>query len=130
MEITKITAIAICGVLFSVLLKERNQTSGVCVALATTLIIAGYIIVELRSVASSFSKLLEYGKISAENYKSLIKVIGVAYFTEIGSGICKDAGESAIAAKVDIAGRICILTFTLPVISQLMDVIISALSLI
>lgn len=130
MEMTKVTAVAICGVLFSLLLKERNQSASICVTLATTLVIASFIIGELRLIVVTFLNILEQGNVSSENYKSLMKVIGVAYFTEIGSGICKDAGESAIAAKVDIAGRICILYFTLPVISQLMEVIISTLSLI
>ena len=44
----------------------------------------------------------------------LVKIIGIAYLVQFGAQVCKDAGESAIATRVEMGGRILILSMTLP----------------
>ena len=53
----------------------------------------------------------------------MFKVIGISYMCEFISAVCKDAGESSIAMKVDVAGKLIILTASLPVFKELIDVI-------
>ncbi len=130
MDITKVAAIAIIGILLSTLLKKTNPAIALCTVISACVAIIAVLADDLYMIITEFCKLLESGGISNSGYKSIIKVIGVAYFTEICSGLCKDAGESALAAKLDIAGRICILSFTLPLISELIEVIMDAISLI
>ena len=130
MDITKVAAIAIVGMLLSSLLKKNNPAIALCVIISVCIAIIAVLADDLQTIITEFGELLDTGGIGNSGYKSIIKVIGVAYFTEICSGLCKDAGESALAAKLDIAGRICILSFTLPLISELIKVIMDAISLI
>ena len=53
----------------------------------------------------------------------ILKIIGIAYICEFASGICKDAGESAIAAKVETGGKIIIVYLALPLITSLLDLL-------
>jgi stage III sporulation protein AD len=53
-----------------------------------------------------------------------VKVLGVAYLTELGASVCLDAGESAIAAKIDLAGRVMILVVAAPVLLDLVNIVI------
>jgi stage III sporulation protein AD len=62
---------------------------------------------------------------NGQPYVSLVvKVIGVAYLAELGASVCLDAGESAVAAKIELAGRVVILVIAAPVILDVAHVII------
>jgi stage III sporulation protein AD len=52
-----------------------------------------------------------------------IKVIGVAYMAELGASVCQDAGESAVAAKIELAGRVMLLVLAMPVLMDLVNII-------
>ncbi len=85
---------------------------------------------DLNGIFSDFISIFEDSGIPTDYYKSVIKVIGIAYFTEIVSALCRDAGENAIGTKLELAGKVAALSLTIPTITQLMTVIKEALSLI
>ena len=60
-----------------------------------------------------------------EGYFSVVlKVIGIAYLTQFGAQLCVDAGESAVAAKIELAGKILMMTAAAPVLTGLLDMVI------
>ncbi len=130
MDIAKIAAIAITATLLILLLRGKNPVFAALTALLATALMATYTISGFGEIFTSFNTLFETGGIEPFYYKSVIKVIGIAYFTEIISALCRDAGESAIAKKLELAGRVAVLMLTMPAVTQLMRVIIEALSLI
>jgi stage III sporulation protein AD len=48
----------------------------------------------------------------------------VAYLAELGASVCLDAGESAIATKIELAGRVVILVIATPVILDVVNVLV------
>ena len=58
---------------------------------------------------------------------TVLKATGIAVLITVCSAVCKDAGQTAIAAKLEIAGRVVILMLSLPVLSQLFRVILTAM---
>ena len=68
-------------------------------------------------------------KISVNNefLAILIKITGIAFLTEFAVSICKDTGETAIANKVDIGGKVIIISMSVPIISGLLQTIIKVL---
>lgn len=59
---------------------------------------------------------LEYGVI-------LFRVIGVAYLAQFCAEIARDAGESAIASKVELAGKVFILLLATPIVTGILEVL-------
>ena len=53
----------------------------------------------------------------------LIKVIGVSYICEFSSSLCKDAGYSAIASQIEVAGKLTILVMSMPILMSLLDIV-------
>lgn len=47
--------------------------------------------------------------------------------TEFAVSICNDSGESAIANKIDLGGKIIIISISIPIIVALIELIISIL---
>jgi len=52
-----------------------------------------------------------------------LKIIVIAYLVQFASGMCRDAGESALSAKVEMAGRMLILSASAPVILGILDLV-------
>jgi stage III sporulation protein AD len=53
----------------------------------------------------------------------LFKIIGVSYIAEFGAQICVDAGEGAIASKIELAGKALIMVISAPVILSLVEMV-------
>ena len=57
----------------------------------------------------------------------LIKITGIAFLSEFAVSICKDSGESAIATMIEIGTKIIIISMSIPIISSLLEIILSVL---
>ena len=57
----------------------------------------------------------------------ILKIIGVAYIVEFGAQISRDAGEEAIASKIELGGKIIIMVLSMPILLALIDLIIKIL---
>ena len=57
----------------------------------------------------------------------LIKITGIAFLTEFGVSICKDSGETAIASKIDLGGKILIISMSIPIITALLETVVRIL---
>ena len=63
--------------------------------------------------------------INGEYISILIKVIVIAYICEFAVQFCADAGEKAIGAKIELAGRVLILAASLPILENLLRLIVN-----
>ena len=57
----------------------------------------------------------------------LIKITGIAILTEFAVSICKDSGENAIASKIDIGGKIIMVSMSIPIMAGLLETILKIL---
>lgn len=57
----------------------------------------------------------------------LIKITGIAFLTEFAVSICKDSGETAIANKMDMGGKVIIISMSIPIISGLLETVLKIL---
>lgn len=53
----------------------------------------------------------------------MLKMVGITYIAQFSSGICKDAGYQAIAAQIEIFGKLAILVVGMPVLLALLETI-------
>ena len=72
----------------------------------------------LLEIVNTFS--LGYG-ISDGQIKLLLKVLGISYLTQFGTAIAEDCGEKFIAQKIEFAGRVFILSLSVPILINLLN---------
>jgi len=123
MDIFRIAAIGICGVLISAIVKGYKPEFATYVVIATVLIIFGIVIYKLTSVFEFLGEIynqISYGK---NFFPIILKVLAVAYIADFTAQICRDSGETAIGVKVELAGKVMIFYLALPVLMAVMDLI-------
>ena len=82
---------------------------------------------KISSIIDLLTSLANKASIHMEFLQLLIKITGIAILTEFAVSVCKDSGETAIANKVDLGGKIMIVAMSIPIISSLLETIIQIL---
>ena len=128
MDIFEIIALGIIGAILSVTLKAYRPEYAILSALGTGIVIILLTSRNLFSIIDSLRSIITKTGIDSRYFKIILKVIGISYITQFGVELCKDSGYNSIALKVDMAGKICVLTLTVPVISEFLNIIIKILN--
>ncbi|HNU80858.1 MAG TPA: stage III sporulation protein AD [Bacillota bacterium] len=124
MDIMKIVMVGIIAALLAVVLKEEKPEMAVAISIVTGLVIFVFVITKLNSVMTVLKHFAAKANIEVLYFTTILKVIAIAYITEFGAQICRDAGEGAIAAKVEFAGKVLIMVIAIPILAALMDIMI------
>ncbi len=121
MDITQIIAFSFIATFIVILLKQYKPEYAMIAMIAAGIFILLFVINKLSSVIVLLEELTDKIGINKEFFVILLKITGIAYIVEFASNICKDAGESAIASKVELAGKIVIVTLSIPIFSTLIQ---------
>ena len=127
MDIIKIIGIAFIAVIIIVLLKQYRPEFAIYISLLTGVLIFLLIIDDLSGIINLLNSLANKVSINASFLALLIKITGIAFLSEFAVSICKDAGEGAIASKIEIGSKIIIISMSIPIISSLLEIILEVL---
>lgn len=123
MNIFTVAAVGLIGTFFAVFMRKMGDEYRVCVSVFC---VCALLIAIFPYFSELLAQILSFSKLSGtdiENFTFLLKAVGIGYISQFSSDICADAGENAIASKIEFAGRICILAMTVPVVSSLVEMI-------
>ena len=123
MTIFKIVGFGIIAVSLIIILKNQKPEIALICVIASSVIMLTLVFDELKSVINLINSLIENSSIDSFYIKIILKVIGISYIVEFGRDICKDAGESAIANKIELAGKVIIVSLSIPIIASLVDIV-------
>ena len=99
------------------LLIIREMRSGmampVSVCITTALSICAVVLIEpISEFVSEMAESARYG----EYAKVMMKSLGISLVSSSSADICRDCGESAVGAKVELVGKCAILLVSLPLV--------------
>lgn len=123
MNVTQIVAFALVSVFIIVLLKQYKSEYALIASIISSGIIIYFSLSKLETVIDLIQQLINQTGINKEFFEILVKITGIAYLIDFGSNICKDVGESAIASKVEFAGKMIIVTMSLPILTTLLETV-------
>ena len=127
MDIVKIVGIAIVSLVIIIILKQYKPEFAVYVSIISGIIILFLIMDRLYGIINLLINLSNKAGAGTEFIGILLKITGIAILTEFAVSICKDSGETAIANKVDLGGKIIIISISIPIITALLELIIQIL---
>ena len=127
MEVFKIIGIVLVGLIIIILLKQYRPEFVIYVSIIAGVIILILIMDKVSAIIDLLTSLSNKTVINNEFLVLLIKITGIAFLTEFSVSICKDSGETAIANKIDIGGKVLIISMSIPIIASLLETIIKIL---
>ena len=125
MDISKVIGIAFIAVIVISIIKQFRPEFTIYVSIIGGIIILCLIFDELIPIISMLQNLSDKMGVSSKFFIILLKITGIAYLTEFGANVCKDSGDTAIATKVELAGKILIIGLSIPILTTLMETLLS-----
>ena len=127
MEVIKIIGIAFIALIIVVLLKQYRPEYTIYVSLVAGILIIALVIDKLAGVITLLQNIANKTNINSQFLGLLLKITGIAFLSEFAVSICQDAGENAIASKIEIGSKILIVSMSISIISSLLEIIIKIL---
>ncbi len=119
----QIAILGLASVLLAIQFKGQKGEYGIYIALAASILIFGIGLTKIEVILAGIAEIQSYIHINETYVALLIKIVGITYVAEFASGLCKDAGYSAIASQIEVAGKLTILTISMPVLMALLKTI-------
>ncbi|UMZ73960.1 stage III sporulation protein AD [Natranaerofaba carboxydovora] len=127
MSIIQIVTFGIIAAILSVTLRQYNREMALLLSVAAGIVIFLQIVEPLVEVLDIIEELTVEGDIEMRYVDTLLRIIGVAYITEFGAQVCKDADEETIAKKIEFAGKIIIMLLAVPLIIMILETVMRLL---
>lgn len=127
MDIIKIIGVGLIALIIIIIVKQYRPEFTMYVSVAAGIIILLLVMDKLSAIINLLTNLANRTSINNESIFLLIKITGIAILTEFASSVCKDSGETAIASKVDMGGKIIIIAMSIPIIASLLEIILKVL---
>lgn len=124
MEIVQIVGLGFVMTMLALIIKQERPELALQLSLALAATIFLLMLNKIGAVLMLFRDLAEKANMSMLYLNTLLKIIGIAYITEFGSQVCRDAGEGAIAAKIEFAGKVLVMVMAIPIIALVLDTIV------
>lgn len=127
MEIVQVIAIAFVATFMVMIIKQYRPEFSIYISIIAGILIFFIVISKLTSAIELIKSLSTKLGTNMQYFSLLIKITGIAYLSEFATNICKDSGETAIASKVELAGRVIIIAMSVPILGALIDTITNIL---
>lgn len=123
MEIVQIVGIGLIGTILSVTLKKQSPEFSLLVSIITGVIIFILVCSRLGQVILILKQMANEAGIHTAYLGIVFKIIGISYIAQFGVQLCTDAGESSIASKIELAGKVLIMVVSIPIMLALLEMV-------
>lgn len=126
-EIIKIIGIGLTALVIIIILKQYKPEYAIYVSIIAGIIILFFAMEKISGIVNLLQSISDKTYINKTFLSILLKITGIAFITEFAVSVCSDAGEKAIASKIEIGSKVIIVTMSIPIITSLLELIIEIL---
>ena len=127
MTIIQVVAVGLLSAVLALTIKKQSPEIALMITITASALIFFMVIPLLAGavgIIQNFGNQLD-GRVP---YVPLIlQILGIAYVAELGAQVCTDAGESAIASKIELAGKVLIMAAAAPILLDVLHMIIGVM---
>ena len=120
-DVLKIIAVCTVALIGSLFLKQYKSEFALIVTLCGAIVVAIFILDDFLNVKQGLEDILTAAKVDAELLKTIFKALAICFVTSFSSCYCKDFGHSLLASKIELAGRVAVVSLTLPTIKRIVE---------
>ncbi len=121
MEIAQIIGLALLTTIFLLILRQEKPVMAVLLSIVFAVVVFTFLMDKMASIIEVLKELTRRAEINYFFLTTILKILGVAYLAEFAASICIDAGEQAVAKKVEFAAKIIIGVLAIPIIVAILE---------
>ena len=123
MNIIAITGLGITAAALSAVIRRYNGEYSLFISLAASLLILGAVITALSPLLGLINELTDASGADSGYIAVLLKALAVCYINQLASDCCRDSGETAVAGKIEFAGKIAVLLIAVPLFESILGIV-------
>lgn len=122
-QMTQVAGVCVVAALLGLTLRRGTPETALLLAVSAVAAVLLALAGPLRELLDFWEELADRAGVSQVLLLPLYKTLGIALVVRIGGGLCRDAGESALAATLEFAGTVCALLAALPLLRAVLDLL-------
>ncbi|MBJ7896889.1 stage III sporulation protein AD [Bacillus atrophaeus] len=124
MDIVQIVGLGLIATFLSLIVKEQKPTFAFLIVVFAGCVIFLYLVDQIYDIIRMIEKIAVNANVNMVYVETILKIIGIAYIAEFGAQLTKDAGQGAIASKIELAGKVLILVMAVPILTVIIETIL------
>lgn len=119
----KVALLGLAVIFLVMLAGSVKREYAMVVIVGSTILFASYGLTSLKSIVERLVALEDAVGVDKEYLAILLKMVGIAYLTQLVVSLCRDAGNGAVAGQVNMIGKISMLLVSFPVLEALLKTV-------
>lgn len=121
MGIAQVVGLALVTTIILMILRQQKPVMALVLSIVFTVVIFIAMMGKMAAILEVMKEISCRAAINNMFFSTLLKILGVAYLGEFAVAICQDAGEQAVARKVEFAAKIIIAVLALPIMVAILE---------
>ncbi|MFZ5647830.1 MAG: stage III sporulation protein AD [Bacillota bacterium] len=121
MDIMQIVGLGLVAAVLAVVLRHNKPEMAMFLSIAVGIIIFMVMLGKIGSILEVLKDLSARANLSMVYLGTILKIVGIAYIADFGAQICRDAGEGAVASKIEFAAKILVLVLAVPIVVAVLN---------
>ncbi len=117
----KLLGIAVITSFTYLYVKRYSSEYALAVELSGVVLILLTVLPFIKDVIDFFFDMSSYAGADRSYIGTVVKCVGIAFVAQLASDICRDAGQNATAAKIELAGKLMMAVLALPIAKALLE---------
>ncbi len=122
-QLFTLVGLGLVAMIMAVTLRQYRPEFALLVSLASGVVILIGVVRGILPVVEQVQTIFQSTQMPAAYLQVLFKALGICFLTQIACDACRDAGEGAIGAKVELAGKVAVLVISLPLFVQVLTIV-------
>ena len=127
MELIKIIGIGLITTISVIVVKQTKPEIAMLLGVVGSVLVFFFIVDLLSEAFGLFNYIVDKSGIDSSLFTCLLKIVGVGYLSEFAANICNDSGNSSMAGKILLGGKLVIFLLAIPIITELIDIVVGIL---
>ena len=116
--------VLLCGGLLSAVLRAQRPELAVCLSLLAAALVAGMLLRQLSPLIVALRRMTVLGGVGENNLGVVLRGAGICLVTQLAADTCRDAGDTALASKAELTGRVLLLLLAVPLYEEILTLIV------
>ena len=119
----KCTALAVFSAVTILLIRRVNPEMSLLISAATAIVILLSCAALLRELTDSMKSMAQIFGSQLVETRPILKCLAIAAISRLGADLCRDASQAALASAVELAGTLCAVAVSMPMIFTMLTTI-------
>lgn len=111
----QIVGLGIVAAVLAVTIRHNKPEMAMLLSTAAGIILFMMVLGKIGAVIDVLRELSTRANLNMVYLGTILKIVAIAYIADFGAQICRDAGEGAVASKIEFAAKVLILVLAVPI---------------